>query len=185
MSLLGLHIDRKHIIGNFIGTFGVVKFYHRPVTKPGHLVLTRENGLGEIVTIAKPEIKFLDKYTYGIKLFKEDIIMYLKSNDLKYIVVYPTDFKANKTPILLSFADYPFASPKGMVTGRYTFTVTKRGYAKMTEKTYLRLGINNLLHRSKQGKEIYNYLIKHNLIIKKRDNEKQKDNFIRKSKNVS
>ena len=163
-----------------------MKFYHRSVTKPGHLVLTKENGIGEIVVITKPEIKFLDKYTYGVKLFKENSLMYFKSNDLKYIVVYPTDFKANKTPILLSFADYPFASPNGMITGRYTFTVTNRGYAKMTEKTHSKLKLNNLLQGSIKGKQIYRYLIKHDLIIiKKKDNAKQTYNFLCKSKNVS
>ena len=146
-----------------------MKFYHRPTTKPGHLVLTKDNGLGEIIEIIKPESKLLDRYTYGIKLFRENIIMYFKSNDLKYIVVYPTDFKANKTPILLSFADYPFANPNGMITGRYTFNVTKRGYAKMTKETHSKLEINNLLHGSTKGKEINNYLIKNRLVIKKKE----------------
>jgi hypothetical protein len=128
----------------FVGYLGVVKFYHRKYhTKVGHQVIS-PNGIGEILEIVPPEITGNKYHQYLVRLF-DGVKGFFYENQLKYLVVYPTDFYDNRLPILLSFEHYPYANPSGVKTGIYTFKLTGHGYAKMTDKTLDLLKINKIL----------------------------------------
>ena len=152
----------------FIGHLGLKKFYHRHQTKTGHNVIT-PYGIGEIMTIIRLKNKILfSKYAYRIKLI-DNVVVYFKEKELKYLVVYPVDFLDNKIPLLLSFADYMYGNPSGITEGEYVFRITTHGYAMMTNETRKKLEINKILSKLKGGKRFIKIMKAHNFHIVKKE----------------
>ena len=160
---------------HFIGYIRVIKFYYRPYhTKVGHNVLT-PNGIGEIIEILYSKFND-DNHKYHVRLL-DNVTAFYDPHQLKYLSVQPVDFYDNKLPILLSFADYPYANPSGMITGTYVFTLTGHGYAMMTDETKDKLEINKLLTKYKGGRSLLKVMQKHNYIITK----KEKKNHVKRN----
>ena len=155
---------------HFVGYLRVIKFYHRVYqTKTGHNVIT-PNGIGEIIEIIHPEFRDVNEHQYHVRLL-DGVTAFYDAHQLKYLAIQPVDFYDNKLPILLSFADYPYANPSGMITGTYIFELTGHGYAKMTDKTRDELEINKLLTKYKGGRALLKVMRKHNYIITKKEKQ--------------
>ena len=152
----------------FIGYIRVIKFYHRVYhTKIGHTVLTPQ-GIGEIIEIIPPELRDTNEHQYQVRLL-DNVKAFFDAHKLKYLAVQPTDFFDNTMPILLSFADYPYANPSGMITGTYTFKLTGHGYAMMTEPTKDLLEINKLMIKFKSGRQLLKVMRQHGYQITKKE----------------
>ena len=153
---------------NFTGTLSVKRIRVTDKWKVGHFVLTPQ-GIGEIIQIYY-QLKI--PTSVEVKLLKSRITGVFKIKDLKKIVVYSNLVEKEQIPIDLSFLDYTYYHPYGITHGKYSFTLTNNGYARMTKQTKHFLEINRELNKTRTGINTVKLLKKYNCkLIKKSNHE--------------